>query len=102
MERKWVGIAALGVALAVSGCATEAPEKSAPLAEKPTATQTPSGSAPTDVKAEMPKSGMSKLSDTVVVGKPAPDFAIKDEKGQEWHLSDYKGKTVLLDFWAFW
>ena len=34
--------------------------------------------------------------------KPAPDFALKDADGKVVHLSDYKGKVVLLDFWATW
>ena len=34
--------------------------------------------------------------------KTAPDFALKDSNGQTVHLSDYKGKVVLLDFWATW
>ena len=32
----------------------------------------------------------------------APEFALKDENGQTVHLADYKGKVVLLDFWATW
>lgn len=32
----------------------------------------------------------------------APDFALKDSSGKVVHLSDYKGKVVLLDFWATW
>lgn len=32
----------------------------------------------------------------------APDFALKDANGKVVHLSDYKGKVVLLDFWATW
>jgi peroxiredoxin len=34
--------------------------------------------------------------------KAAPEFALKDSNGQTVHLSDYKGKVVLLDFWATW
>ena len=32
----------------------------------------------------------------------APDFALKDADGKVVHLSDYKGKVVVLDFWATW
>jgi hypothetical protein len=31
-------------------------------------------------------------------GKAAPDFELKDLKGQVHHLSDYKGKTVVLEW----
>lgn len=32
----------------------------------------------------------------------APDFALQDTNGKSIRLSDYKGKTVVLDFWATW
>ncbi len=34
--------------------------------------------------------------------KVAPEFALKDSNGQTVRLADYKGKVVLLDFWATW
>jgi cytochrome c biogenesis protein CcmG/thiol:disulfide interchange protein DsbE len=34
--------------------------------------------------------------------KTAPDFTLTDENGQPLALSAYKGKVVLLDFWATW
>ncbi|HEX2695947.1 MAG TPA: TlpA disulfide reductase family protein [Acidobacteriota bacterium] len=33
---------------------------------------------------------------------PAPDFAIKDLKGKALSLADYKGKVLVLNFWATW
>lgn len=36
------------------------------------------------------------------VGAPAPDIAGETPEGKVVHLSDLKGKYVLLDFWASW
>ena len=33
---------------------------------------------------------------------PAPDFTLLDQYGNGHTLSDYKGKTVFLNFWATW
>jgi peroxiredoxin len=34
--------------------------------------------------------------------KPVLDFALKDSTGKTVKLSDYRGKVVLLNFWATW
>ncbi len=35
-------------------------------------------------------------------GKPAPNFTLNDLTGNKVSLADYKGKAVLLNFWATW
>jgi peroxiredoxin len=34
--------------------------------------------------------------------KPAPAFTLKDANGQSVQLADYRGKVVVLNFWATW
>ena len=36
------------------------------------------------------------------VGDMAPNFSLKASDGKTYKLSDFKGKTVVLDFWAMW
>ncbi len=41
-------------------------------------------------------------SEEVSVGRPAPPFQLNDLYGREISLSQYRGKVVILDFWATW
>ena len=36
------------------------------------------------------------------VGNSAPSFMLKDVKGNNVSLSDFKGKVVVMDFWSTW
>jgi peroxiredoxin (alkyl hydroperoxide reductase subunit C) len=37
----------------------------------------------------------------IEAGEPAPDFALRDQDGEEVSLSDYRGRKVLLVFYPF-
>lgn len=41
-------------------------------------------------------------SDRTAVGKIAPDFSLPDMNGKSHLLSNYRGKFILIDFWASW
>ena len=41
-------------------------------------------------------------SSGIEIGKAAPDFELVTLKGESVKLSDYKGKKVILNFWATW
>jgi thiol-disulfide isomerase/thioredoxin len=44
----------------------------------------------------------SKLRIDTALNQPAPAFSLKDINGKTVSLSDYKGKTLVIDFWATW
>jgi peroxiredoxin len=52
-----------------------------------------SGAALTGCLVTSTSSGLDK-------GKPAPEIRGRDADGEPFQLSDYRGKVVLLDFWA--
>ena len=46
--------------------------------------------------------GQSRRIQASVPGSMAPDFTMKSHDGTDVSLSDFKGKLVLIDFWASW
>ncbi|CCQ93216.1 Alkyl hydroperoxide reductase/ Thiol specific antioxidant/ Mal allergen [[Clostridium] ultunense Esp] len=38
----------------------------------------------------------------ISIGEEAPNFTLKNLDGEEVSLTDYRGKTVLINFWATW
>jgi thiol-disulfide isomerase/thioredoxin len=47
------------------------------------------------------RSGAS-LTSHLTQSSPAPDFSLQSLEGKTTHLSDFRGKAVLLNFWATW
>lgn len=39
---------------------------------------------------------------SALIEKPAPDFTLRDLKGNQVSLSDFRGQPVVLNFWATW
>jgi thiol-disulfide isomerase/thioredoxin len=42
------------------------------------------------------------LEPAPIAGHPAPDFELSDLEGETIRLSDFKGKPVIVNFWATW
>jgi len=46
--------------------------------------------------------GACGQSSAIEIGRDAPDFTLTDTGGQKVSLSDFKGKAVILNFFASW
>jgi len=54
------------------------------------------------VRMSRSRAGVAKLKPVGKNGSVAPDFELKSLDGKQVRLSDYRGKAVLLNFWATW
>lgn len=45
---------------------------------------------------------MSQYMPKLVIGEPVPDFEAPNVLGENVRLSDFRGKYVVVDFWATW
>jgi cytochrome c biogenesis protein CcmG/thiol:disulfide interchange protein DsbE len=48
------------------------------------------------------RTDLAQAASATLVGKPAPDFSLRDLDGRTVDLRTLRGKPVLLDFWATW
>lgn len=60
------------------------------------------GSAFTTGPLPDPRAGSVADSGQAAVGQPAPDFTLPTLGGDTVSLSDYRGRPVLMNFWATW
>jgi peroxiredoxin len=111
----------------IGGCRKSSPEKKSPAAppsttpkENKTPAETPAVSKPGSETAATPKPPaqnpvISKSLEEIILrrngwnpilsefyGKQLPDFKVTDIAGKTHSLSDYRGKDVVVVFWATW
>src|SRR6266446_7131290 len=55
-----------------------------------------------DRATRQPRKGVLKVSVANSAPSPAPDITLKDLDGKDLSLSQYRGKVVLVNFWATW
>lgn len=48
------------------------------------------------------KASNAAVTTVAAIGKDAPDFRLQALSGEDVRLSDFKGKTVILNFWTTW
>jgi thiol-disulfide isomerase/thioredoxin len=54
------------------------------------------------VNMEQVEATAKKAKDALAIGTQFPDFNVKDLAGKPLSVANYKGKIVLVDFWATW
>ena len=70
-----------------------------------TASKFPSSTVVASIKNSLQKQQQPQSQTTAgssLLNKPAPDFTLPDVNGKPVSLSSFKGKYVLVDFWASW
>ena len=88
----WIGMGALLVALILLAFLS-GPSGIDPDADQP----------PPTADGKLTTAAGADPEDSKSVGKPAPlQFTLKDMNGVEVKLSSFKGKVILLNFWATW
>jgi cytochrome c biogenesis protein CcmG, thiol:disulfide interchange protein DsbE len=60
------------------------------------------GASACSVGAPSGSAGVTVVGGPPLVGKPAPAIELQDDQGRTVHLSDYRGRPVIVNFWASW
>ena len=102
MARKALVVAMIVVALGLIFWAGVSNYR-ARLAQRPAAPQhltlTPETGTPDSAAADADSAGMPP---NPLLGKQAPDFTLQDLAGKKVSLASFKGRPVLVNFWATW
>lgn len=81
-------------------------QEEGPAAEGPADAETlekgPEGEGAEESSAQEETEGETDESEEEVPEIPALDFTLQDQYGNTHSLSDYKGKTIFLNFWGTW
>jgi peroxiredoxin len=79
------------------------PEKDSALIEqalKEVETNNPGTTLVSDYRAKVKSDKENK--ERMKEGNPLPDFSLPDAKGKLYSLKNFKGKAIVIDFWASW
>jgi thiol-disulfide isomerase/thioredoxin len=96
LPTRWFLLLVVAVVLAAGLVAARNPRH----ADGPPPRATNSGGAGSFMPSGTPASGRFRFVD--LTGQPAPDFTLTELDGRRHTLSDYRGKVVMLIFWATW
>ncbi|MBE3145120.1 MAG: TlpA family protein disulfide reductase [Planctomycetes bacterium] len=75
---------------------------------RPALTETPTYRSPIMMTSTLPSIRIVEITPQMesppiaIIGKPAPDFSLKNMEGKMINLSAFHGKVVLINLWASW
>jgi peroxiredoxin len=93
---------AVGIAAIVSGLLLAKPPAHPQNTAKPSTTADDKTQTPASQPNDKPAPSLPPMPETPKEGSTAPDFTLPDMKGKSIQLSSFKGKAVVVDFWATW
>jgi len=101
-------LCAIGLIFAISGCDKSPADESQQNSAEPNQYSTSKAALPVPAKITISLNNVVRYARTwgpvqkAWYGQLAPDFTVIDINGQTHQLSSYKGKDVIIIFWATW